>query len=55
MSERSFSRSGSSGKSALSSLSASEIRDRVRKSLSIRYLVPDAVEEYIRQHGLYRS
>ncbi len=35
-------------------LSSSEIRDRVRKGLSVRYLVPDAVESYIRRKGLYR-
>lgn len=36
-------------------ISASEIRARVRRGLSIRYLVPGAVEAYIREHGLYRS
>lgn len=36
-------------------ISASAIRARVRDGLSVRYLVPDAVEEYIREHGLYRS
>jgi nicotinate-nucleotide adenylyltransferase len=35
-------------------ISGSEIRDRVRKGLSIRYLVPDGVEQYIRRKGLYR-
>ena len=35
-------------------VSATDIRDRVRQGRSIRYLVPDAVAAYIRQHTLYR-
>ncbi|HEU5262032.1 MAG TPA: nicotinate-nucleotide adenylyltransferase [Gemmatimonadales bacterium] len=35
-------------------ISATMIRDRVRRGLSIRYLVPDAVREYIAARGLYR-
>lgn len=35
--------------------SASDIRARVRNGRSIRYLVPPAVQEYIVQHGLYRT
>ncbi|MGH7548191.1 MAG: nicotinate-nucleotide adenylyltransferase [Gemmatimonadales bacterium] len=35
-------------------ISATMIRDRVRRGLSIRYLVPDAVREYIGARGLYR-
>lgn len=35
-------------------ISSSAIRTRVRRNLSIRYLVPDAVERYIRRRGLYR-
>lgn len=34
-------------------ISASEIRSRARGGLSIRYLVPLAVESYIHKHGLY--
>lgn len=36
-------------------VSATMIRDRVRQGRSIRYLVPDAVQEYIAAHGLYRE
>jgi len=35
-------------------ISSSEIRDRVRQGLSVRYLVPDSVERYLREKGLYR-
>ncbi|HZC79530.1 MAG TPA: nicotinate-nucleotide adenylyltransferase [Ktedonobacterales bacterium] len=36
-------------------ISASALRERVASDLPIRYLVPDAVREYIDQHGLYRA
>jgi len=34
-------------------ISASEIRDRVARELSIRHLVPEPVNRYIKQHRLY--
>ena len=34
-------------------ISATDLRERVAKGLSLRYLVPPAVEEYIQRHGLY--
>jgi nicotinate-nucleotide adenylyltransferase len=34
-------------------ISASAVRLRLRRGLSIRYLVPPAVERYLRRHGLY--
>ena len=37
----------------LIAISASAVRERVRRGLSIRYWVPEAVEEYIRSHRLY--
>ena len=35
-------------------ISATEVRRRVRKGASVRYLVPDAVADYIAKRGLYR-
>ncbi len=40
-------------KMPLIEISASTVRERVRRGLSIRYWTPQAVEEYIRSHGLY--
>ena len=36
-------------------ISSTDLQRRVRMGMSTRYLVPSAVEEYIRQHGLYRD
>lgn len=36
-------------------ISSSEIRERRRKNLSVRYLVPEAVREYMEEKGLYRD
>ena len=35
-------------------ISATAIRERVRKGLSIQYLVPDGVQSYIRRYQLYQ-
>jgi nicotinate-nucleotide adenylyltransferase len=34
-------------------ISATAVRERVRRGESVRYLVPDAVSEYIEKRGLY--
>ena len=36
-------------------ISATDIRDRVRRGRPIDFLVPDEVATYIRQHGLYTT
>jgi nicotinate-nucleotide adenylyltransferase len=35
-------------------VSATQVRAMIAQGRSIRYLVPDAVREYIAAHGLYR-
>lgn len=36
-------------------ISSTKIRERVRNGEPIRYMVPDAVYDYIMRHGLYRD
>ena len=36
-------------------ISSTEIRERIKTNISIKYLVPDEVEQYIFQHGLFRE
>ncbi len=35
------------------SISSTELRRRLREGSSVRYLIPESVEAYIRKHGLY--
>lgn len=37
------------------SVSSREIRERVKKGRGVRYMIPEAVEDYIRHHSLYRD
>jgi nicotinate-nucleotide adenylyltransferase len=36
-------------------VSATHVRERVSAGRSVRYLLPDAVADYVESHGLYRS
>jgi nicotinate-nucleotide adenylyltransferase len=36
-------------------VSSTDLRRRFRHGRAVRYLVPSAVERYVREHGLYRS
>ena len=36
-------------------ISATEVRERLRRGRSVRYMVPDPVMAYIRRHRLYRT
>lgn len=37
------------------SISSSEIRERIRKKMSIRFLLPEEVYEYIKKNNLYKE
>ena len=36
-------------------ISATEVRRRLAQGRSVRYLLPEAVERHLLEHGLYRS
>ena len=39
----------------LLAISSTELRDRVRRNWSIRFLVPPNVDDFIRKNGLYKD
>jgi nicotinate-nucleotide adenylyltransferase len=41
-------------KAPLIDISASQIRDLIKKGKSVKYLVPEAVEKYMDKKNLYR-
>lgn len=36
-------------------LSSSNIRDRIKNGKSVRYMIPERIQEYIRNRGLYKN
>ncbi len=36
-------------------ISSSHIRDRIRKNKSIKYMIPESIETYIKQNNLYKE
>jgi nicotinate-nucleotide adenylyltransferase len=40
--------------SPLCLISSTELRERIRLGRSVRYVVPESVEQYVRRRGLYR-
>ena len=40
---------------SLTNISSTDIRRRLASAAPVRYMVPDSVEQYIREHGLYTA